>query len=147
MALIDINLNPPKKALRNFGIAGVVVFGALALLIKFTGGLPFLKFPDAAPTVALCLAIVAGFCGLASLLMPAANRPLYIVLTILSFPVGLVVSFVILAVMFYGMFLPLSLIFRLIGRDLMHRRFEPKKASYWHDYQAPASVQRYFKQF
>ena len=36
---------------------------------------------------------------------------------VLAFPIGWTVSQVILAVMFYGLFTPIGLVFRLIGRD------------------------------
>ena len=40
---------------------------------------------------------------------------------VLAFPIGWTVSQVILLLMFYGLFTPIGLVFRLIGRDPLHR--------------------------
>jgi hypothetical protein len=44
---------------------------------------------------------------------------------------GRVVSPIVLGVMFYGMFTPIALVMRLVGRDALCRRFEPQAPSYW----------------
>ncbi len=48
-------------------------------------------------------------------------RWVYIGWMILAFPIGWTVSQVMLAVMFFGLFTPIGLVFRLIGRDPLHR--------------------------
>ena len=40
---------------------------------------------------------------------------------VLAFPIGWTVSQVILLLMFYGLFTPIGLVFRLIGRDPLQR--------------------------
>ncbi len=44
-----------------------------------------------------------------------------------------VVTFLLLAVIFLLVILPVGVIFRIIGRDIMLRKFEPKLTSYWVD--------------
>jgi hypothetical protein len=147
MALIEVDLRPPLKNLRVFGWAAVVVFGGLGVLVHLTGGLPFWKFPGAAPTVAVVLWSLAGLSGLFSLAAPALNRPLYVFLILLSVPIGLVVSYAVLIVLFYGIMTPLGILFRLFGRDALKRRFVGEAKTYWEPHVAPAGVDRYFKQF
>jgi hypothetical protein len=42
-----------------------------------------------------------------------------------------IVSPIILGVMFYGVFTPVGFGMRLFGRDVMQRRWQPERASYW----------------
>ena len=46
---------------------------------------------------------------------------IYVGWMILAFPIGWTISQVILVVMFFGLFTPIGLIFRLLGRDPLHR--------------------------
>jgi ABC-type uncharacterized transport system permease subunit len=91
--------------------------------------------------------VVGALAGLSSLLLPAANLPLYVVLTLITYPIGLVLSYVLMAFVFYVIFTPVGLWFRLIGRDPLHRKFDPNAESYWIPHGAPKSADRYFKQY
>ena len=62
-------------------------------------------------------------------------------------PHRLDVSQIILAVMFFGLFTPIGLLFRLLGRDSLHRARRPELNSYWAPKPAPVDLRRYFKQF
>ena len=57
--------------------------------------------------------------------MPRANLPIFVGLTILAYPIGFVVSYFIMGLLFFGMITPLGLLFRLIGKDPLNRGFEP----------------------
>jgi hypothetical protein len=61
----------------------------------------------------------------------SANRPLYVALTLISFPIGFALSYVLMAVLFFGLFGLVALVMRLLGRDPLHRRYDPKAATYW----------------
>jgi len=45
--------------------------------------------------------------------------------------IGTVVSAIILSLMFYLVFAPVGLILRLLRKDLLNRKLEPEKESYW----------------
>ena len=49
--------------------------------------------------------------------------------------------------MFFGLFTPIGLVFRLIGRDPLQRARRAGVESYWAPKPAPADVRSYFKQF
>jgi len=49
--------------------------------------------------------------------------------------------------MFYGVFTPVALVFRLIGRDALSRRRRPDLDSYWQPKPPAAGPRSYFKQF
>lgn len=46
-------------------------------------------------------------------------RPIYVAWMVAAFPIGWTISLVVMAAMFYGLFTPIGLFFRLIGRDSM----------------------------
>jgi hypothetical protein len=52
-----------------------------------------------------------------------------------------------MALVFYGLFTPMGLLFRLIGRDPLNRRFDPTAQTYWTPHQTVTDGRRYFRQF
>ena len=147
MALLAVNLHPTRRDLRQFGVIALVIFGLLGAWILWRGTLFGIDLGTAGATIAYVLWGVGLVSGVLSAVAPAANRPLYVTLIVLTYPIGFVVSHVILAVIFYGMITPIGLVFRLAGRDALRRRFEPDVASYWVAHRGPESVGRYFRQF
>jgi hypothetical protein len=85
--------------------------------------------------------------GPLGLVRPDWMRWVYVGWMVLAFPIGWTVSQVMLTVMFFGLFTPIGLIFRLIGRDPLHRARSAERNSYWSPKPAPADLRRYFKQF
>ena len=113
--MIELNLRPDRRVLRQFGGLALMGFGALAALAWF-GALVFAFLPEAArPLTAAALAGLGAFAGLLSLVWPEANRPLYVGLSLVAFPIGFVLSYAILGLLFYGMIAPLGFVFRLVG--------------------------------
>ena len=90
------------------------------------------------------MAVAVGVLGLAR---PAAIRPVFVGWMVLAFPIGWAVSNLLLAAVFYGLFTPLAVLFRLLGRDALALRARPGAATYWVPRPAPADVRRYFRQF
>ena len=60
---------------------------------------------------------IGGCIGVAGLLLPWTIRPLFVGLMVLTAPIGWAVSQVFLAVVFFGVFTPIAMVFRLLGRD------------------------------
>jgi hypothetical protein len=143
--MIQIDWNPPKKTLRNFGLIGLVAFSAFALMIHFHVWV-FAKFHDT-PTVRYVLFGLAAYCGATALVAPMTLKWLYVGMTVASYPIGFVVSYIVVGVMFFLIITPMAFIFRLIGRDGLHRKFEPAASTYWIPRRPPQSVKRYFRQF
>ena len=139
MAVIDLDLNPSRKDLRVFGAAALVAFGGLGALNHWPWGGP--------TWLTLALAALGVVSALLALFRPGANRPLYVVLMIAVYPIGLVVSYVMLGVVFFGILTPVGLIFRLIGRDELSRRIDPDATTYWVDRPTNTDPKRYFRQF
>jgi hypothetical protein len=147
MALQRLNLRPSAAELRKFGFIALAVFGLLGGLVLWRGGILGVALGDAARPVAYGLWSVAALAGIFALLLPRANLPLYVALSVVAYPIGLVVSSVLMALVFYGLLTPVGLLFRLLGRDPLVRRFDREARTYWVRHTPPESGDRYFRQF
>ncbi|MDY6914297.1 MAG: SxtJ family membrane protein [Planctomycetota bacterium] len=148
MALLAIDWKPSARQLRTFGVVAAAVLSVLAAWAMFRRSLFGVPLsPTAAQQTAVVGWITGGACLLASLLLPKALWPLYVGLNAVAFPIGFVLSHVILFAIFYLVFTPVALVFRLIGRDVLHRRFEPDADSYWSPRDPHPPAGRYFRQF
>jgi multisubunit Na+/H+ antiporter MnhG subunit len=83
--------------------------------------------------------------GPLGLVKPAAIRPIFAAWMGVALVIGAVVSRLILAALFYLVFTPVGLLFRLIGRDeLRLRRIDTE--SYWTEKERPRDVRSYLRQ-
>ena len=138
MAMIEINWSPNNKELRNFGRIALIALLIISLLFYWQG-------------LALDWALIIFAAGVVifvvSLISFKLTRIIYLGLTLVTLPIGLVLSHVLLAVLYFLLITPVGLLFRLIGRDLMHRKFDANTKSYWHPRCPPKNLERYFRQF
>jgi len=61
---------------------------------------------------------------------PAALRPLYVVWMKFGAVMGFINTHIIMSALFFGMFVPLAWIFKLLGKDPMARKLEKSASSY-----------------
>ena len=134
----DIPFHPPRKMLREFAGLWIVFFGGTALWQWLARGHPM---------AGLILGMLALTVGPVGLVRPGWMRPIYVTWMVLAFPIGWTLSQVILGVLFYGLFTPIGLAFRLAGRDPLTLRRSPERVTYWTSKPAPATPRRYFQQF
>ncbi len=148
MSLIDMNFKPDRATLRQFGWISLVAFGALGALTWFKHRFLFWALePQTAHTAAYVLWAVAALSAVLAVVAPSALRGLYVALMLIALPIGFVLSHVIMAVIFYGVFTPVGLVMRLFGRDPMHRRLDPGASTYWIPREPVTDSKRYFRQF
>ncbi|MBT3217647.1 MAG: hypothetical protein HN348_01030 [Proteobacteria bacterium] len=141
---MKINFHPTNRILRQFGLLAFLVFAFLAVAAIF-GWVVFAFVGEAFRLpLAVVLGAIALFSAVASAVYPAANRPLYVGLSIVAWPIGTTVSFFILLVLFFGVVTPVALVFRILKRDPLNRVLEPNRSSYWED---ATTHDDYFKQF
>jgi len=129
---------PTDRMLRQFSLLWIIFLGAIAGLQEF-----YYDRPIVAGILAL-LAVTVGPLGLA---WPATIRPIFIGWMALAYPIGWVVSRVILGILFFGMFAPVALIFRIIGRDAMGLKRQSRAATYWRPKPQARSSAQYLRQF
>src|SRR5262245_50897247 len=121
--LIALNLHPDERTLRAFGWIACAAFALLALSAWFGAALFRFAPETARPSVAGALLGMAVWSAGCSLLFPRANRVLFVAISVLGYPIGWVVSHVVLALLFFGVFTPAGLLLRALGRDPMRRAF------------------------
>ena len=136
--MIELKLNPTQKDLRIFAALQMVFFAIVAWLV----------WRSTRSTMLVSGIIVAStIVGLLGIPVPRSIRWIYVVWMLAVFPIGWVVSHVVLAAVYFGLFTPIGILMRLCGRDPMARGFEPATESYWKTRTEPSDTGRYFRQF
>ena len=136
MSLIRINHRPSPRQLLVFALAWLVLAGVLGA-IQWSKGRPAVAF------VCWSLALIVPVVGTA---WREGLRRLYIGLSYATYPIGFVVSSLVLAALYYVVLTPIGLILRLCGHDALGRRFDPQATSYWQKRPGPRSPASYFRQ-
>jgi saxitoxin biosynthesis operon SxtJ-like protein len=134
----DIQFKPRNRIVRQFAAAWLVFLLACGAHQWIARGHH--------KTALVLGALGVGFGGL-GLAVPPAIRWLYVSCMIVAFPIGWVLSQVLLAVMFYCVITPVAVFFRLRGRDLLGRKPGPERASFWTARTQPEDLRRYFRQY
>ena len=49
----------------------------------------------------------------------------------MAFPIGFVLSYLIMGTLYFLIIGPIALLFRVLGRDSMRRAYDPKASTYW----------------
>ncbi|MFH1716805.1 MAG: hypothetical protein ABIF19_05600 [Planctomycetota bacterium] len=139
MSLMEINWHPSRKELRNFGIAALIASTVIAVLLYL--------LKDMGIQWALIIFVFGCVTFLSGVVYPGLTRVIYVGLTAVTMPIGLAVSFILLAIFYFLLLTPLGLLFRLIGRDTLCRKFDSTAESYWVARKPPDKLERYFRQF
>lgn len=134
---MDIPWHPPARTLRQFATLWLVGSAVLA----YRAGEAF------DPTLGYVIGGAAATFGVAGMIWPASVRPLFLAMTLLTLPIGQLVSRVLLAFVYLLVFTPLAIFFRLVGRDALQREFEPGRVSYWEPKTVPSDPARYLRTF
>ena len=137
MSIIRINRDPTRPELFVFGLIWLLFFGVVAAVVWGRGG---------ARLVALGMGAAAVIVPLLGMLSPRFLRIVYLGMAYAAFPIGFVVSHLLLAVVYYLVLTPTGLLMRAFGYDPMSRRFDPGAPSYWVSRKGPPSADRYFRQ-
>jgi hypothetical protein len=95
--------------------------------------------------LAILFAGLALVIGIGGLVRPPVIRPVFGTMMALTYPIGWVVSHLLLGLFFYAMVFPIGLFFRLIGRDELHRR-KSSERTYWRPKAMPTDPRSYFRQ-
>lgn len=139
MSLVEIDWNPKSKQLQSFGKIALVASAVISLLLYLLKGV----------AIQWVLIIFAfGFIiFIISMISLKLTKMIYLGMILVTLPIGWVVSFILLSAFYFLLLAPLGLIFRLIGRDPLCRKFDPNAKSYWLSRQQPKGLEQYFHQF
>jgi hypothetical protein len=136
MALIRINHHPTVRQLRVFTVAWLMCFGLLALVLRAKGHLPS----------AIWVAGGALAVPLVGLALPRLLRLVYLGMTYATFPIGWVLSHLILGVVYFLVLTPIGWVLRAFRYDPLSRGFDSTAATYWKSRSGSSPAERYFRQ-
>lgn len=105
---------------RSFGVVFVVVFSAIAAWPLLSGG-----------AIRLWSAGIAALLLFLALIAPQVLSPLNRLWFRFGELLGRIVTPIIMAVLFFIVFLPIGLLLRVMGKDLLRLKLEPDAKTYW----------------
>lgn len=139
--MIKLDLKPKNETVRQFGWIALFGFPLAGLaLTQWPGSLPINTL-----WVLVGLGVACGLAAVANVLV--ILRPIYVAMTLLAFPIGLMISTVLLSTIYFLLFTPVGLFFRLTGKDPLERRIDPSAPTYWRTrgaQRAPSSYLRLY---
>lgn len=138
MALLEINRNPSRRDLAWFG-------AVLLLFFVVIGGVAGRALhSDLARHVLWGAGSVLALVYYAA---PPLRRPMFVGWMYAAYPIGFVVSHVLLGLVYFGVVTPIGLLMRAVGHDPMARHFDRSSPTYWIARERVLDVKRYFRQF
>jgi len=134
VSLIEINWRPTQRQIRQFSVACLFA-------------LPFIGWLWGGGWQVVCgLAAGGAVVALLGWTVPAVIRPLYLGLTLLTAPIGLVVGELLMIVVYFGVVCPVGLLGKLVGRDRLQLRLKRTAKSCWEKKKRPTNVRSYYRQ-
>ena len=139
--MIKLDLKPAERTVRQFAWIAVLGLPMLAWIVLRL----FSTFEWTHPAFLAVAAVGVSQLGLYLIGVRVVTRALFLGLSIVAMPIGLVISTVLIAAVYYLVLTPIGLVFRLIGRDMIGKRLDPEAKSYWHERAGERPASSYFK--
>ncbi len=136
--LLQIDRNPSRRQLRVFSACWLVFFAGFGLWLIGVGRARWLA-------LLLCGCSVVAPIWL--VLAPRTVRWLYVGLSYVTWPISVLISFLVVFVLYYGVVTPIGLAMRLVRYDPMKRKWEPERQTYWESKAQPPGIRNYLRQF
>ena len=136
--LVERTHGATTRQLRQF--AGALIVATLILLLRV-----WWRHGAVGP-VAATLSMAALVCGVAGLARPRSIAWLFQALTAVTWPIGVVVSELMLAVLYFVVVTPVAFAVRLSRRDRLGRRGDAHARTYWIESRRADDPSRYFRQ-
>jgi hypothetical protein len=133
----DLPRHPSRRVLRQFAVAWLIFFVAIAVW----EGLRLERV-----LLGWGLGSIAVVVGVSGLLWPPCVRGIFLASLRVTLPIGWLISLLMLGLIYFGVITPFAAWFRLRGRDALRRKPQSVQ-SYWQTKEAPTTVRRYFKQY
>jgi len=132
-----LDWDPSPRKLRQFAVAGVLVLGLIA-------GLAYARGSGSLGQGVLLtfVALLAAF----GTLRPTALRLPYVLLSVITLPIGIVVSHLVLGILFYGVITPLGLLQRLARPDPLETQLDRGSITHWKERHRPHDKASYLRQ-
>ena len=135
MKLVEVNWTPTPRQLRQFGLVCLVA-------------LPFLGWVWSASSATIVwLAGIGLGLALVGLVIPMALKPVFIGLMLIALPIGMVISELVMVLIYFGVFLPIGICFKLVKRDALKRSLDAQSETYWKPKKAAKNAGSYYRQW
>lgn len=131
-------INQSRKKLREFGIIFCVAGIVLAGISYYKHGIQ--------PTAIILAAAGLLFLAL-GFLYPGILKPLHKIWMSLGIILGYFFTKIILFISFFVIITPMSLLLRLLGKDILDLKLSKPENTYWKDYENVTDMNRYRKMF
>lgn len=134
MKLVEIHWRPGNRQLRQFGVACA---GALPLVGWFWGA-----------SREWIIGLLAAGVVLAGVgwVVPRLLKPLFLALSLVALPIGMILGEVAMLAIFFGLFLPIGMVMRLSGRDALRLRQDKQTKSFWLPKKQARDAASYYRQ-
>lgn len=136
--MIEINMNPPDRELRWFGLIVLAVLGIF-------GGLALWSF--ASLPVAIILWTLGTVLSAVFYTVVPTRRILYRAWMRLFYPLGWLVTHLLFGLIYFLVFTPTGLVMRMTRYDPLNRRATGKVNTYWSERPSDIRPGQYFNQF
>ena len=134
MKLVEINWHPTDRQLRQFGFICLIA-------------LPLLGWIWGASTNLIGILAVFGLAAaVAGMALPATLKPVFLVLTLVATPIGMVIGEMAMILIYFVCFLPFALAFRFLKRDALKLRPNRDATTYWEAKKQPTDLASYYRQ-
>jgi hypothetical protein len=97
--------------------------------------------------VAYVVWAIAGTFTLVYYAAPPLRRWMYLGAMYATYPIGMVISYITLGVIYFGLFTLVGLLLKLFRYDPLQRRFDPQAKTYWIARREQRKPAGYFRQF
>ncbi|REK10868.1 MAG: hypothetical protein DWQ37_15625 [Planctomycetota bacterium] len=139
MALIELKRDPSQREVRHFAFGWLP---AACFVLAVVAVMGYASWSAAAVLGAVgALSIVLGAVS------PRTARGVYLVWMWAAYPLGWLVSHLVIATIYFLLITPMGLVMRLAGRDPLGRRFDREAETYWRPRTREADPSSYFRQF
>lgn len=120
--MISVQWNPETKQLRQFAGIWFPAFCALVgwSIARKTGHWHEVEVGW----------VIAGVISIAGLVFPPLIRPIFVGLILLTYPIGWVVSHLLLGFIYFGVVTPIGLVLRVTGHDSLGVKFPPGQSTW-----------------
>ena len=135
MKLIQANWQPTPRQLRQFAGTCLVVLPVLGWLW------------DVSENVMIAMAGGGLLIGLVGSALPKSVQPLYLTLMVITTPIGIVLGELAMLTIYFGLFWPMGVVFRLLRRDALQLQLDRAHTTYWQPKPQPRNVTSYYRQF
>lgn len=137
MAIIQVDHDPSPRDLAWFA----------AILLAVSAGLGVWLVTAGHPTAGRWAWFVGGVLLGVFAAVPRWRRGIYLGWIYAFYPLGFALSYVVLALVFFGVVTPIGLLLRLRGRDAMNRGDAADRVSFWKPRAEATAPERYFRPY